>query len=306
MKKPEIRKDYLSNRYVIIAPSRKARPHQFSENITNNTQTSPFTADHLKENKIIDSLGSGAKKVVVIKNIYPVVTLTNKKAYGWQEVVVETSDPVLQLVDLDLEQVKNIFKLYARRTKLLLSKPNINYTLCFKNEGSKAGASLSHSHSQIFATEIIPPRVMEMEDRLKEYSIMNGHSLYADIIKQEMKSSRRVYEDKNIAAFCPYASFYEYEVWLLVKRRNSKIFNLNNQELTSIAKSLLNILKTIKKFGAPYNFFFHTVKGAGEENLCIKIEPRMHVWAGLELDSSLTVNSVLPELAAKIYRQSFI
>jgi len=306
MKKPEIRKDYLSNRYVIIAPGRKARPHQYSENITNDTKTSPFTAEHLKKNKIIDSLGTGSKKVAVIKNIFPVVTPNNKKAYGWQEVVVETSDPVLQLADLSLEQIKNIFKLYARRTKLLLSKPHINYVLCFKNEGSKAGASLSHAHSQIFATEIVPLRVMETEERLQEYAILNNQSFFHDIIKKEMKSSRRIFEDKQLAVFSPFASFYEYEAWIVLKRRTSSIVNLTEPEITSIAKSLSNILKTIKQLAAPYNFFFHTVKTSSAENFYIKIEPRTHVWAGLELDSSLTVNTVLPEDAAKIYRRSFI
>lgn len=306
MKKSEIRKDYLSNRYVIIAPLREGRPHQFSEQVITDPKASPFTNDKIRTSDIIDSIGKGNKRAVVLANKFPAITPSNKKAYGWQEVVIETPDPTLRLADLDIEQIKNIFKLYANRTKVLIKKPRINYVLCFKNEGLRAGASLSHAHSQIFATEIVPPRIMETEERLQEYAIINDKSFYADIVKQEMKSPRRIYEDKQVAVFSPFASFYEYEAWIVVKRRISSILNLTNLELNSIAKTLSNILKTIKQIGAPYNFFFHTVKSASAENFCIKIEPRTHVWAGLELDSSLTVNGVPPEVAAKIYRKSFI
>ncbi len=306
MKKSEIRKDYITNRYVIIAPGRKKRPRQFSEQVIESHSNSPLTPEMLKKNKekILESIGNGIKRIISVTNIFSAVTPDNPKAYGFQEVVIETPNPDLRLADLDVSQIKNVFKMYQRRTKFLLKKSRLNYVLCFKNEGSEAGASISHAHSQIFATEIIPMRVVETSQRLKEYRIEHGHSMYADIIKKEMKSSRHVFENKEIAVFCPYASAYENEVWIVSKREMNDITKLNDAELNSMSKTLKKILQPLKEMNAPYNYFFHSLKNASPERICLRIQPRAHIWSGVELDSSMTVNWVAPEEAAKMYRKA--
>ena len=305
MKKSEIRKDYITNRYVIIAPGRKKRPHQFSETIITSPEASPFTTDKIKKERVLDSIGLAKNRIISISNIFPAVTPNNKKAYGYQEVVVETPDPKFRLADLSTSQIRDVFKMYQRRTKFLLKKPRLNYILCFKNEGSEAGASISHAHSQIFATEIIPLRVVETSERLKAYRIEKGHSMYADIIKKEMKSTRRVFENKEIAVFCPYASAYENEIWIVSKREMNDITKLNDAELNAISKALKKILQPLKEMNAPYNYFFHSLKNASPERICLRIQPRAHIWSGVELDSSMTVNWVAPEEAAKMYRKNF-
>jgi len=305
--KAEIRKDYIINRYVIIAPGRKKRPHQYKENISLNNVASPFTREKLKETKtkIFDSLSSGKRKIIAIPNLYPAITPNNKRAYGFQEVIVETPDPKKRLADLNAIDIKNLLKMYQLRTKALLSKKKINYVLCFKNEGLEAGASIFHAHSQIFATEIVPPRVVETRERLSEYKIEHGKSLYKDVFTKEMKTSRRVFEDKSIAVFCPYASAYENEVWIVTKKEHTELTKLKDEELSSMAKALWKILQPLKKMKAPYNYFIHSLKGIGAEHLCLRIEPRAHIWSGVELDSSMTVNWVAPEEAAKMYRKAF-
>jgi UDPglucose--hexose-1-phosphate uridylyltransferase len=305
MKKAEIRKDYLSNRYVIIAPGRNKRPHQFSQQVLETHKDSPFTADKIKKEVILDSIGRGAKRIIAIPNRFPAVTPNNPKAYGFQEVIVETPSPNVRLADLGFKQVKDLFRMYQKRTKFLLKKPRLNYLICFKNEGLDAGASISHAHSQIFATEIVPLRIVETKDRLSEYKIEHGHSFYKDIIIKEMKSARRIFEDKSLAVFCPYASAYENEVWIVTKREMSDITKLNDAELSSFARSLSRLLQPLKKMNAPYNYFFHAVKGSAPEHLCLRIQPRAHIWSGVELDSSMTVNWVVPEEAAKMYRKAF-
>jgi UDPglucose--hexose-1-phosphate uridylyltransferase len=305
MKKSEIRKDYLSNRYVIIAPGRKKRPHQFKEEVIEIHKASPFTPDKTKKVKIIDSLGRGQRRIISIPNIFSAVTPNNPKAYGFQEVVVETPDPNLRLADLSIVQIKDLFAMYQRRTKALLKKPHINYVVCFKNEGSSSGASITHAHSQIFATEIVPPRILETLERLNEYKINHGYSFYKEFITKEMKSPRRIFEDKQVAAFCPYASAYENEVWIVTKREVGNITKLNNAEKSSMARILFHLLQPLKKTRSSYNYFFHTIKDSSLDRLCLRIEPRAHIWAGVELDSSMSVNFVAPEEAAKMYRKYF-
>jgi UDPglucose--hexose-1-phosphate uridylyltransferase len=183
MKRAEIRKDYITNRYVIIAPGRKKRPHEFRAQATANQHDNEFSFEKLKP-RALDSVGRGEGQIISVANKFPAVTPGNNKAYGYQEVIVETPDPTLRLADLSVAQIKDLFIMYQRRTKFLLKKPRLNYLLCFKNEGSEAGASISHAHSQIFATEIIPMRVVETSERLKEYRVENEHSLYARSFQQ--------------------------------------------------------------------------------------------------------------------------
>lgn len=307
MKRAEIRKDPITNRYVIIAPGRKKRPHQFKESVKETHTDSPFTPATLQKNKqkILDSIGVGNQRVISIENIFAAVTPTNKKAYGYQEVIVETPNPDKRLADVSIQQIKNLLTMYQRRTKSLLAKPRIAYVLCFKNEGLAAGASITHAHSQVLATEIVPPRIVETRERMGEYKIKNGRSMYSDIIKKEMKSPRRVFENKHIAVFCPYASAYEHEVWIITKREMVNITKFNNAEKDSVAQSLQKILQPLKKMNIPYNYFFHSLKNSAPGHVCIRIQPRAHVWAGIELDSSMTVNWVPPEDAAKMYRRAF-
>ncbi len=303
--KAEIRQDFLSGRYVIISPQRQSRPRQLIETGVKVSSVSPFTKDKIKKENILATLGHGQEKIISLKNKFPAVTPTNKKAYGYHEVIIETPEPDLQLADLTVKQIKNLFKMYQRRTKFLLKQKDINYVTCFKNQGVGAGASLIHAHSQILATALMPPRIVELEEKSRTYQLANHKFLLGDIIKQELKSPRKIFTDKTIAVFCPYASFYEYEAWLVIKRPVVSFLDLTDKELTSLAKSLLKILKTLQTLGVDYNFFFHATSTNLKEHFFVKVEPRMHVWAGIELDSSLTINFIEPEKAALIYRQQF-
>lgn len=303
MKKSEIRKDYLLDRYVIIAPRRAKRPEQIKAASVTVTPVSPFTPDHLSKNKIIDSLGTGKQRVVVVKNIYPAVTLQNAKAYGTQEVIVDFPDPSLRLADASLDQIIRIFRMYAKRVKAVEKLSKIDYIICFKNEGAASGASIQHEHSQIFASALVPPLLVEERAKLAEYHKTHNTSFYEDLIKKEMKSRRAVYEDKYIAVFTPYASAYQYEVWIFTKRHVDNISLLNKQELQSLAKILKKLLLKLKKLGLAYNYFSHQIVSEPHQHFCLKIQPRGSIWAGVELDAGLVVNFIPPEEAAAYYRK---
>ncbi len=302
MKKSEIRKDYLLDRYVIIAPKRSKRPEQMKQTSLVTSKDSPFTSNNLDKKRIIDSLGKGSEKVVVINNLFPAVTLKNKRAYGVQEVIIDTPDPTLRQPDFSLQHLVRLLTMCARRVRTLMKLPKINYILCLKNEGAAAGASIQHEHSQIFATSFVSPGIKAEAEKAKEYFHTHGASFYSNLIKKEMKSARRVYEDKYIAAFTPYASVFEYEIWIFSKRAVDNISALNKQEIISLAKMLQKILGKLKKLGLAYNYLSRQIVSDKHQHFCLKIEPRGSVWGPVELDSGLFINSVTPEDAAKYYR----
>ncbi|MBA3047349.1 galactose-1-phosphate uridylyltransferase [Patescibacteria group bacterium] len=304
-KKSEIRKAYLLNKYVIITPGRLKRPRDIKEQtVIKRTMPCPFCAENIDKKNITDKISAGNNwQVLSIKNIFPAVTLDNEKAYGSQEVIVESPDHNKELADLSEREIGQVLEMYSRRTQDIAKNKKIDYILCFKNQGSKAGASIIHSHSQIFATEILPPEIHEEMGLAQNYKIKHGICPYCDIIKKEMKSKRKIFEDKNIAAFTPYASEYHYEAWIFPKRHIDNITLLNKEEAKSFAKALKKILIKLKKLDLSFNYFLHNAVSNKDQHLYLKIQPRDSVWAGVELGSGLVINSIPPEEAAKYFRE---
>lgn len=309
----EVRKDYIQDKYVIIAPRRLARPHgrdvnfdlaQVNQSVKQ--KDCVFCPPQLKLTGALLVIGGRKNwQIVVLKNKYPAVSLDNPKAYGTQEVVVETPNHNLQLEDLSLKHTEQILEVYAARTKILMANNKLEYILIFKNNGGRAGASLQHAHSQIFATGFIPPHLLDKSQRVQAYKLKTGHCVYCDVIKEESRGPRKVYEDDHVIAFTPYASLYNYEVWIIPKRHLDNVTNLSSQERSAIAFILQRIIKkVVRDLHLSYNYYFHQVVHDEDQHLYIKITPRGSAWAGVEIGSGVVVNPVSPEEAAKFYRQS--
>lgn len=307
MNKAEIRQDYIHDRVVIIAPGRKKRPHDFPKTtIVQQDQGAGsciFCPPQLKDVQALHTVGRGLSwKVKVIKNIYPIVSVNNPGAYGYQEVVIDTPQHNVEFGDLPVEHIATILEVFGKRIKALERDEKIKYILTFKNHGGKAGASIAHAHSQIFASNFLPPHIIDKRTRAEEYQIQKGRCYYEDLVVREQKGSRWVTEDDHFGVFCPYASSYNYEAWIIPWRHIDNLSKLNAVERESLARHLKTLLTRLAETGLPYNLFAHQVVRDSHEHLYFRIAPRGDVWAGLELGSRLIVNTVPPEDAAKFYR----
>ena len=305
MLKSEIRKAYLLNKYVIITPTRAKRPRDIKEQtIIKRTGQCPFCPENIAAENIIDKIAHHKKwQVLTLKNIYPAVSLDNNRAYGTQEVIVETPSHSRELAELNEKEIEQVLRMYARRTKSLEQIDKINYILCFKNQGSKAGASIVHAHSQIFATNLIPPDVFQELESAQAYHVKHKICPYCDIIKKEMKSKRKIFEDNFVAAFTPYASEFHYEVWVFTKRHLDNISLLNDNEFKSLALVYKKILLKLRELDLSFNMFMHQVVANQDQHFYLKIQPRDSIWAGIELGSGIVINSVPPEEAARFFRE---
>lgn len=303
--KSEFRKHYYLNKYVLITPSRLKRPRDIrEETIIQKTENCVLCPTRVEKGLILDYLGSKTRwHVMVLKNKYPAVTLNNKKAYGTQEVIIETPNHGIEMAELTVEQLELVLEMYVKRAKVISKNKKINYLLIFKNSGSKAGASLHHSHTQIFATELMPPITMEAMSEAKKYLSKTGHCPLCDVVHKEARGKRLIYENKEIVAIAPFASEYHYEAWLLTKRHVDNIADLSDQELKALALGLKKVLSKLHALGLSYNFSFEQVINDKEQHFCLKVQPRDTIWAGVEMNSGLIINSVPPEEAAKFYRR---
>lgn len=302
--KSELRKDYLLNKYVIITPGRAARPRDVKEEtIISRVAHCPFCPENIDEKNVVDRLNAPDGEITSLKNIFPAVSLDNKKAYGAQEVIIETTRHKPELHNLSESQIEKLLKMYARRTEILSKTKDIEYVLCFKNQGSKAGASIVHAHSQVFASQFLPPDIKEELALARAYRIERKTCAYCDIIKKEVKSERLVYEDKFAAVFTPFASRYHYEAWIFSKRHLDNITKFNDNEFKSFAKIIKKILLKLSELNLSFNYFLHQVISDSDQHFYLKIQPRDSVWAGVELGSGLVINSIAPEEAAKFFRK---
>lgn len=310
----ELRKDYILDRWVIAASVRAKRPKEYKQKDEvkepkicvfcpgNENLTPPEIGRIEKNNKwilrwfpnkfpFVEQKGSSKIKT---KNKF----FISSSGYGKHEVIADTNKHNVQLWDTKKEHINLLFEVIRGRINKLEKIKNIKYVLVFKNHGEKAGTSIIHSHVQIAAISNIPPTIREEIMAAKKYK----KCPYCDIIKIERKSKRKCFENKTFIAFAPYASRFNYEVWIFPKRHIKRLNELKENETSDLVDILKKVLLKLKELNVSYNFHLHYPPKKEELHFHIEVTPRIAVWAGFEFSSGITINSVMPEIAAEFYR----
>jgi UDPglucose--hexose-1-phosphate uridylyltransferase len=335
----ELRKDYLLNRWVVIAKDRKKRPTDFTKKETvqsdgvcplcpeNEHMTPPAVLVYLRENggirkeKDNNSFRHKDWMVRVIPNLYPAFSAPTKQkaelkdssyvesAIGHHEVVVESPNHKEHLSVAPVSQVIHVIKAYLDRLEVLSKKPYVKHVAIFRNHGREAGASLSHAHTQIIATPIVPQLLREELDASKNYWNLHHECAFCDVLNREAKGTRFIYENKSFVVFAPYASVNPLEFWILPKRHNSNMLTMTKTEVNDLAKAMRVCLGALRSLlnDPPYNFGFHTVLTEDAKNYYhwhLEVYPRLATWAGFEKSTCMFINVVSPEDAATDLRSA--
>jgi len=309
-----LRKDYILDRWVYYATERRKRPMEFKKEQHIIEEEKCFFCpgnEHLTPPEIGRVEYKNTWKVRWFPNKFPAVEFkgnaklatkkrffTEGKTYGMHEIIVETRNHKKQLWDLSASDIKEIFEVYALRIKSLSKLKNIKYVTVFKNHGPLGGTSLVHSHTQIVAISVLPQQVIEEINAAKKHK----KCAYCDIARLESKSRRKIIENNNVIAFCPYASRFNFEAWIFPKNHVKNILAMNDEELYDMAAALKKILVKLKKLSASYNFFLHYALAGNDLHFHIEITPRFAKWGGFEISTGAIINSILPEDAARFYR----
>lgn len=308
-----IRKDYILDRWVYYSTERKKRPRDFkSIEVKSNSKACYFcpSNEHMTPPEIGRVEYKGSWKIRWFLNKFPAVEkkgnpkLKQKKyfleglSYGIHEVVVETNHHKSQLWDLPISHIREVLEVCKFRISYLGKLKGIKYVDVFKNHGKDAGTSLLHSHTQVMALPQIPSLVMEKIKAVKNYK----HCPYCDIIKLESKSKRKIFETRNVIAFAPFASRFNYEAWIFTKLHKRTMEELEENELMDLAIALKKIIAKLKKINVSYNFYIHYSPEKENIHFHIEITPRIATWGGFELSTNAIINSVMPEEAARFYR----
>lgn len=327
---PDLRKDPIVGRWVIVAKSRAKRPHDFvSAPSISGSKFCPFCVgneDHTPGEILAyrESGGSANGKgwrVRVVPNKFPALEIEgdlNKRGdgiydtmrgVGAHEVIIESPQHLLSTSELPEKQLREVLWCYRDRLLDLQKDKRLLYGMIFKNVGAAAGASLEHTHSQLIVTPIVPISVQEEIDGSLEFHNYRGRCIFCDMIQQELATEERIVLDTpGFVGFCPYASRFPFETWILPKPHASHYETISSTATDELARVLRKVISRIEAAvdRPAYNYIVHTApfdtRDLGHFHWHMEIIPRLTNTAGFEWGTGFYINPVPPEEAAAFLR----
>jgi UDPglucose--hexose-1-phosphate uridylyltransferase len=328
---PELRKDPITGRWVIISSNHGKRPTDFQDQRTKKRGGfCPFCAgnERTTPREILAYREQGSApngpgwRLRVVPNKFPALQIEgdlNKQGEGLfdkmngigaHEVFIENPDHNATLATMPARAVEEVLWAFRERMEDLKKDRRFQYTLIFKNEGLSAGATLEHSHSQLIALPIVPISVQEELDGCRKHYDLKERCIYCDIIRQETQHrTRLVGETQGFVALAPFAPRFPFETWLLPKRHISCYSCSARDDFKDLAGLLQDTLRRIDRALSfpPYNFVIHTSPFKDEINdyyhWHLEIMPKLTNVAGFEWGSGFYINPTPPEEAAKFLRE---
>jgi UDPglucose--hexose-1-phosphate uridylyltransferase len=330
---PELRRDPIVDRWVIIAPDRARRPAELCAPVERASGGAcPFCPGH--EDKTPPELlavrphdGPGAQRnrpgwsLRVFPNRQPALGIEGNldaeghglydrmNGIGAHEVIVETADHGRRLADLARGEVSNLVDAYRARILDLKRDMRFRYVMVFKNQGAAAGAALDHAHSQLIALPTVPKTVSDEMHGARSYWRYKERCVFCDIVRQETREAARlVYENAEMIVVEPYAARFPFETWILPRRHRAAFETCHRGELDALADALRTTLGLLRRAldDPPYNYMLHSAPFREEESPSyhwhVEIMPTLAKVAGFEWGSGFHINPTPPEEAARFLR----
>ncbi len=341
---PELRKDPLVGRWVIISTERAKRPDEFLDLETPEQEPPqedcPFCEGHeaktSPEIRAIRPAGSRPNSpgwnVRVVPSIAPVLRIEGDlkqekqgiyeitSGIGAHEIVIESPSHVSSLTDLPETQIRQIINVYIERITDLEKDPRFRYVLLFKNHGQAAGeGQFRHCRSQLIALPINPIRVREELRGARAYFEMKERCVLCDMLRQEFDSQERIAaETPYFVALTPFASRFPFELWILPKLHAADFTTLSPEHRDDLARMMKTAFSKLSKVlnDPPLNYIIHTApfrrpvkpgywRTVDEDfHWHIEIMPRLTRVAGFEWGSGFYINPFTPEEAAHFLREA--
>jgi UDPglucose--hexose-1-phosphate uridylyltransferase len=330
---PEIRIDQLTGLRAILAPARADRPDAFAPAPTAGregaAESCPFCEG--REDRTPpevwaarpgggepNSLGWTARAV---PNLFPVLGGDRRDprpprsdkagapelyeafpAAGGHEVIVHGPEHATSLAELSEERLAGAVA--AWRERMRAHAPGASYVHLIVNEGPDAGASLEHSHAQLYALGFVPAQVARERERASSYHqrTMGGHLLSDVAVEEVRRKERLVAIDDEALLVCPWASRSPFEV-RVVPRRPAAAFEHDGEAGVAMIRTAVTALARLFETPPQLNLWVRTAP-RGTEEFCwhVDILPRLTVRAGFELGTGVEVNIYPPERAASDLR----
>jgi UDPglucose--hexose-1-phosphate uridylyltransferase len=327
---PEVRIDPLSGHRTIVASDRAARPGGgLSATAPDpiDIEKDPFLEGHEDrtppETYALRANGSGPDtpgwRVRVVPNLYPALDPASPPpepfakpdlfavapARGAHEVVVNAPDPVTSLAHLEVEQVAEALDVWRQRVRTH-TENGAAYVHVIVNERREAGASLPHTHAQLYALGFVPAAIARERERYAAYATRTmGGDLLGDLVQEEVRQRTRIVAiDDEAVAMAPYASRVPFQL-MIAPRSSRPRFEDDGPLGAALLHDVLGRLRRRLGASPPLNLWVRTApSGADHFGWRIDIMPRLTHLAGLELGTGVNLCIVAPEQAAAELRET--
>ncbi len=331
----ELRRDPVVGRWIIVETEAPLSPELFEKEehhwrggecpfcYGNETKTPP-EIEAVRDPKTQPN--TPGWQVRVVPNKFPALQIEGdierrglgiydmSRGIGAHEVIIQSPYHHKEIPDLLDEEVESIIRMYCRRAEDLRKDKRFKYLLIFKNYGPSAGASLEHPHTQLIALPMVPKNPAEEIGGALEYFEFRERCLFCDILRQEKQEKIRVItENKYFISFCPFASRFTFETWIVPKIHNSFYWAMTDGEIVDLVKILKDVLLRLRVLlsDPAYNFIIHTAPLHQDGDLTyyhwhIEIMPKLMRVAGFEWGTGFYIVSTPPEMAAKFLREAKI
>ena len=244
---------------------------------------------------------------------------------GSHEVIVYSPDHAAGLDSLGEYELFELLKVLRDRAEVLSRRPGHKYVSPFCNHGPEAGATLAHPHLQIIGTPELPSLVVDKAVRFADYRARTGGCLLCDLVAAEVQAAQRViHRNDHWTALAPWASRFPWEMLLVPAEHRAYLTEANDDELAALSEVLSFSLRSLAAIhGDPsLNLVIHSAplpppagEVFGDERLDdlsysprtdfhwhLEIMPRLSRQAGFEVGTGFTINSMIPEEAARRLR----
>jgi UDPglucose--hexose-1-phosphate uridylyltransferase len=318
----EIRQNKATREWVIFAPARGKRPHDFQqrqikrEPLPAYDAGCPFCPGNepqlptvIKERRDADDAQWQTR---VVPNKFPALTTEASTArfsrgpyvamesYGQHEVIIESPRHDHDLATMPQAQVAALVETYYERYLDLRENSANLLILIFRNHGQRAGASLIHPHSQVIATGVVPRYIRWREEEAARYFDEWGRCVYCDMLAFEL-------ENQSFAAFIPFAAEAPFETWIVPKRHEADFGQTSAAERRDLSSALHTLLVRLRaRLSDPdYNYTINTATRTTNQpqaHWYLRIRPRLVTRAGFEIGSGMRINPSLPEADAAFLR----
>lgn len=217
------------------------------------------------------------------------------------------------MTDFDVSQFGRIVTAWQTRLRQLSTREDLQHVSLFRNSGATAGGSVEHAHSQLLVTTFIPPQIEAELQSAAEFAKQGDETIWTHLARQELDAGIRIVcESDFFTVFCPFASRFAGEIWIVPRQARPDFFVADSSEIDDLARVLRDTLCRLDAaFGGPaFNLAVHTAPLRDHRRDAfhwhIEITPRLTGIAGFELSSGTWINVVAPEDAAARLRDASV
>jgi UDPglucose--hexose-1-phosphate uridylyltransferase len=320
---PELRIDPLTGRRAIVAGARAGRPGgelRATAAPEIDPATDPFAEGHEDRTppEIYAVRPDGGEPdspgwlVRVVPNLYPALSSDPDPApepsanpdlfwagpaRGAHEVIINSPRPVISLAQLEPAEVQTAMDAWRERMR---AHRESAYVHVIVNERREAGASLPHTHAQLYALDFVPADVARERERFGAYATRTmGGNLLADLVQEEVRRRERIVAiDDEAVLMAPYGARVPFQL-MIAPRTPRMRFEDDGPVGAGLLHDALSRLQRRLGDHPPLNLWVRTAPD-GAEYFCWRIDiiPRLTHLAGLELGAGIHLNIVPPEQSA--------